>query len=221
MESESTEQERTSITFRLSSEKKQKWIEYLNSDSPHSTLTGLIKTSVDNRIGSRWVLVNDYDDSEAANIPDDLDQSLESITERLTTIETRLDEQEIAGTPDNVNDELEDQEIRNLAMQAHNYLPIVADADHVKSLTEYDSPTLDPHKRASITGTAQDIFSVLDAPEDNIRTALIISKDKKARQLNQLSTMEPDAGMKLTQEWIGGRCRQSKSESRQTLMSMT
>lgn len=173
MESESTEQERTSITFRLSSEKKQKWIEYLNSDSPHSTLTGLIKTSVDNRIGSKWVLVNDYDDSEAANIPDDLDQSLESITERLTAIETRLDEQEIAGTPDNVNDELEDQEIRNLAMQAHNYLPIVADADHLKSLTEYDSPTLDPHERASVTGTAQDISSVLDAPEDNIRTALI------------------------------------------------
>jgi len=58
-------------------------------------------------------------------------------------------------------------------MQAHKCLPVVADADHFKSLTEYDSPTLNPDERTSITGTAQDISSVLDVPEDNTRTVLI------------------------------------------------
>lgn len=173
MGSESTNEERTSITFRLSSEKKQKWIDYLESDSPHGTLTDLIKTSVDNRIGSKWVLVDDYEDSETADIPEDLDQSLDSITERLTAIETRLDEQEIAGTSNNVDNDLEDHEVRDLAIQAHSYLPVVANASHLRSLTQYEGPTLNPRERASITGTAQDISSVLDAPEDNVRTALI------------------------------------------------
>ena len=173
MASEPNGDETTSITFRLSSEKKQKWLDYLNSDSPHGTLTDLIKTSVDNRIGSKWVLENKHDDSDTTDVPEELTDSLETITGRLTAIEDRLDEQELAGVPDAVDNELEEHEIQHLAIQVHDRLPVVADADHLKSLINHVTPTLDPQVRASITGTAQDISAVIDRPESDVRTALI------------------------------------------------
>jgi len=186
MASESTGNENTSITFRLSSEKKQKWVEYLNSDSPHGTLTDLIKTSVDNRIGSKWILANKHEDSDTADVPEDLDDSLEIITERLTAIEDRLDDQELAGVPDDVDNELEEHEIRHLATQVHDRLPVVADADHLKSLVKHDTPTLDPQVRASITGTAQDISAVIDVPEPDVRTALIFLERQESAAVKSL-----------------------------------
>ena len=185
MASESTGDENTSITFRLSSEKK-KWIKYLNSDSPHSTLTDLIKTSVDNRVGSKWVLADKLDDSDTADVPEDLDDSLKMITERLTAIEDRLDDQELAGVLDDVDNELEEHEIRHLAIQVHGRLPVVADADHLKSLVKHDSPTLDPQVRASITGTAQDISAVIDVPEPDVRTALIFLERQESAAIKSL-----------------------------------
>jgi|APHM01.1.fsa_nt_gi hypothetical protein len=186
MSSGSADGERDSITFRLSSEKKQKWISYLSSDSPHSTLTDLIKTSVDNRIDSKWVLVDENEDADTSNMPDELDDSLESITQRLTAIETRLDKKEIAGSPDDGKNDLEDHEVQTLAIRIHDRLPVVADADHLKSLTEYDVPTLNPDIRASITGTAQDISAVMDRPEHHIRTALIFLERQESTAVESI-----------------------------------
>lgn len=155
MGSESDDDETTTIQIRLSSDKKQKWIEYLNSDSPHGTLTDLIKTSVDNRIDSKWVL-KDKQDGDAGDVPENLGNALDNVTERLAAIENRPDERELSHDPEDSDDTLEEHELRRLAYQVYDKLPVVNDADHLKSLVRHDSPTLDVQTRPSITGTAQD-----------------------------------------------------------------
>uniref|UniRef100_UPI0026215CBE hypothetical protein n=1 Tax=Halorientalis sp. TaxID=1931229 RepID=UPI0026215CBE len=119
MASESDDDETTTIQIRLSPDKKQKWIEYLNSDSPHGTLTDLIKTSVDNRIDSKWVL-KDKQDVDAGDVPENLGNALDNVTERLAAIENRLDEQELSHDPEDSDDTLEEHELRRLAYQVHD-----------------------------------------------------------------------------------------------------
>lgn len=172
MASNSDDDETTTIQIRLSPDKKQKWIEYLNSDSPHGTLTDLIKTSVDNRIDSKWVL-KDKQDADAGDVPENLGNALDNVTERLAAIENRLDEQELSHDPEDSDDTLEEHELRRLAYQVHDKLPVVNDADHLKSLVRHDSPTLDVQTRPSITGTAQDISAAIDAPHNDVRDALL------------------------------------------------
>lgn len=162
--------ENAKIGFRLTPQKKRHWQEYLNEESPQSTLTDLIKTSVDNAIDGKWVLADKHE--ATGDVPSDLADSLDNISDRLSVIEERLDDRELDRAPD-VDISLDEQELRRLAYQAHDVLPIVQDEDHLKSLIRHDSPALEPHIRPSITGTAQDISTHIDAPEHEVRSALI------------------------------------------------
>ena len=83
----------------------------MNSDSPHDTLTALIKTSVDNRIDSKLVL-KDKQDADTGDVPEDFSDALNNVTERLAAIESRLDEQELSHDPEDSDDALKEHELR-------------------------------------------------------------------------------------------------------------
>ena len=172
MASDSDDDDTTTIQIRLSPDKKRDWLDYLDSDSPHGTLTDLIKTSVDNRIDSKWVL-KEKQDADTGDVPEDLGDALDNITERLAAIENRLDERELSHDPEDADNTLEEHELRRLAYQVHDKLPVVNDAEHLKSLVRHDSPTLDVQTRPSITGTAQDLSKAIDSPENDVRDALL------------------------------------------------
>lgn len=186
MASDSDDDETTTIQIRLSGEKKQEWLEYLDSDSPHGTLTDLIKTSVDNRIDSKWLLADKHDDAAGGDVPEGLGDALDTITDRLEAIEGRLDDRELPHDPEDADDALEEHELRRLSFQIHDKLPVVADADHLKSLVRHDGPTLNVQERPSITGTAQDISAAIDRPENDVRTALLYLERQETQSIESI-----------------------------------
>lgn len=155
------------VRLRISPELKQQWLDYVD-ESHHSTLTDLIKESVNNSISGDWVLETD----DGQDLPDDLAATLDSIDDRLNSMATQLDDTTVAGTDDGMGD-LDEGELMHLAHQCHELVPVVQDSRHLLDLTPVVDLQLEVEERARLTGTAQDISAFVDEPEPEVRKALI------------------------------------------------
>lgn len=157
------------VRLRIEKELKREWLEFLDESNQYTTLTDLITTSVNNTINEKWVLVSDEED---ASVPNDLNDSIESISSRLEVIETQLDDATL-GESDPADQELSEQELLDLARVCHDNLPVVQNGDHLRDLTTLYPVKLSVDMKAKVTGTAQDISAHINKPVGQVRNALI------------------------------------------------
>ncbi|OAQ51723.1 hypothetical protein HTG_16835 [Natrinema mahii] len=156
------------VRIRVKPETKRKWLEY--TDENDLTLTDLITTSVNNTISDDWVLADEQDSTGSAEVDTSgLEAGVETLKDRLSAIETQLDDLSVS---DASNEDLDRMELVTLANNVHDKLPVVADETQLIEISQHVTG-LDHQDRPRVTGTAQDISAVLDEPEHQIRSALI------------------------------------------------
>lgn len=156
------------VRIRVKPETKRKWLKY--TDEHDLTLTDLITTSVNNTISDDWVLADKQDSTGSVEVDTSgLEAGVETLKDRLSAIETQLDDLSVG---DASNEDLDRMELITLANNVHDKLPVVADDTQLIEISQHVTG-LDHQDRPQITGTAQDISAVLDEPEHQIRSALI------------------------------------------------
>ena len=170
------------VRLRIEPEQKKKWLEFLDDSDEYTTLTDLIKTSVNNTINGKWVLVGDDRDE---SVPNELAESIEAIDSRLDVIETQLDSA-VLGEADPSDQQLSEQELMDLARLCHDNLPIVQDGNHLRDLTPYFDLQLPLDLQAKITGTAQAISAHINEPTDHVRNALIYLEHQETANVESI-----------------------------------
>lgn len=176
------------ISLRIDDDKKQDWKEAIKQNDEYDSLTHLIELAVHHELQDNWVLLSqvnafaegiEFDTTELTTSIDDIFNEVRSLSDQMDQIEA-------------VSEVMQREELRDVALEANNVLPVVADPVNLDDRPENPATPLDPRNTGHPVDIRYKIIEENEQMEDISLADIQFALDFLTYQYNNVKAIEID-----------------------------